>query len=209
MYADDLALVACSEYNLQLLLDLSSVYASKWQYQFNSSKSAILVLGESTQSHRVARALRSWSISSSPILEADSYSLLGILRTVDHSNVKRVSKRCLSGRSAFFVVNAVGARFGCLHPSTSHKLYKSLSLPILLYGSELLPYTKSNLIMLSRVHRKIIRTMQGLPTRCPSIASNSLIGSLDIPDLVLAFAQGNACSCWFALQLCNNHWLLI
>ena len=34
--------------------------------------------------------------------------------------------------------------------------------------------------MLERVHRKILRTIQGLPTRCPSSALNTLLGSDDV-----------------------------
>ncbi len=34
--------------------------------------------------------------------------------------------------------------------------------------------------MLERVHRKILRTIQGLPTRCPSTALNCLLGTVPI-----------------------------
>ena len=40
--------------------------------------------------------------------------------------------------------------------------------------------------MLNRVHRKILRTIQALPVRCPSVALTSLIGSNDIQRLVVA-----------------------
>ncbi len=49
----------------------------------------------------------------------------------------------------------------------------------MLYGSESL--TKTDLTMLERIHRKILRTIQGLPIRCPL---TSLIGSLGISSLV-------------------------
>ena len=62
-----------------------------------------------------------------------------------------------------------------LHPITSHKLYSSLCLPVTLYGSELWSLTKTDLTMLERIHRKILHTIQGLPTRCPSLALTSLI----------------------------------
>ena len=49
MYADDLALVASSPEEVQEMLDIVSHYASQWRYQLNSSKSVILVLGESSR----------------------------------------------------------------------------------------------------------------------------------------------------------------
>ena len=104
-----------SEHNLQLLLDLTSTYARQWRYQFNASKSAILVLGESPRSRQVARSNRSWSIGSNVIPEADTYTHLGILRSVHHSDAKQVSDSCTSGRSAFYPLNAVGSRFGCFN----------------------------------------------------------------------------------------------
>lgn len=184
MYADDLALIANSAERLQLLLDIVYRYSSKWRYQFNSAKSAILVFGESTKSRLSARCNRAWHVGPDTIQEQDSYIHLGILRSVSNSNSSRTASRCASGRSAFFALNSIGSRFGCLHPSTSFRLYSSLCLPILLYGAELWVPSKSDLIMISRVHRKILRTIQGLPTRCPSVALTSLIGSLDI-DLLL------------------------
>ena len=85
------------------------------------------------------------------------------IRSVSHSGLPHISERCTAGRSSFFALNAVGSRFGCLHPITSHKLYSSLCLPILLYGSELWTLTKTELNLLERTHRKILRTIQGLP----------------------------------------------
>ena len=38
--------------------------------------------------------------------------------------------------------------------------------------------------MVERVHRKILRTIQGLPTRCPSSALNTLLGSDDIASRI-------------------------
>ncbi len=92
----------------------------------------------------------------------------------------RTNERASRGRSAFFALNAVGARFGSLHPHTILKLYRTLCFPTLLFGSELWMLTKTELLMLERVHRKILRTIQGLPTRYPSTALNFLLGTVPI-----------------------------
>ena len=184
MFADDLALVAASGERLQTLLDICSSYASKWRYQFNSSKSGVMVFGESSRSRSALRNSRSWILGSSSISEVDNYHHLGILRSLSNSSRPKIAERCSAGRSAFFSLNSLGSRFGCLHPITSFRLYSSLSLPILIYGSELWNLSKSDLLLISRVHRKILRTIQGLPTRCSSNALTALIGSCDISHLI-------------------------
>ena len=63
MYADDLALVASSPEELQAMLDIVSHYASQWRYRLNSSKSVILVLGESPRSRALARSNRQWLLA--------------------------------------------------------------------------------------------------------------------------------------------------
>ena len=50
--------------------------------------------------------------------EEDSQPHLGILRSVSISTLLLTSERCSAGRSAYFSLNAIGARFGCLHPAT-------------------------------------------------------------------------------------------
>ena len=44
--------------------------------------------------------------------------------------------------------------------------------------------SKTESLMLERSHRKILRTIQGLPIRCPSVALTSLLGSRDISSFI-------------------------
>ena len=184
MYADDLALVASSPEELQAMLHIVSHYASQWRYQLNSCKSMILVFGESPRSRAQARSNRQWFLAGQKLQEVDEHHHLGILRSVHHSTLARTSERCAAAQSTFFALNAVGSRFGCLHPVTSYRLFSTLSLPIM-DGCELWSISKTGSLMLERVHRKILRTIQGLPVRCPSAALTSLLGSRDISSFIL------------------------
>ena len=184
MYADDLSLIATSEHELQSMLDIVSSYAAMWQYQLNAHKSSILVFGETAVSRKKNRTVRKWMVDGETVPESDSQKNLGILYTVFSSSVHRTVERCSAGRSAFYALNGVGSRFGCLHPNTSLKLYLTLCIPILLYGCELWSLTGCELTMIERVHRKILRTIQGLPLRCHSRALLHLMGVPSISSLI-------------------------
>ena len=43
MYADDFALIASSQAELQAMLDIVAAYATKWRYQLNPEKSVVMV----------------------------------------------------------------------------------------------------------------------------------------------------------------------
>ena len=113
-----------------------------------------------------ARDSRMWHLGMEDIKEVDEQHHLGILCTVFNSSIHRSAERCFSARSAFFALNSIGSRFGCLHSLTSYRLYNSLCTPILLYGSKLWTLSKVELNMFEHIHRKILRTILGLPTHC-------------------------------------------
>ncbi len=63
VFEDDLALIASSPEELQAMLNTLSNYATQWRYQLNSTKSVVLVFGESPRSWALARTNRSWTLS--------------------------------------------------------------------------------------------------------------------------------------------------
>ena len=125
MYAGDFALIVDSEADLQAMLNNVSLYALSWHYEFNAQKSSVLVMDESPMSRKIDRPKRCWYIQGSSIPEKDQQKHLGILQAVSFSTVTCTVERCSAGRSAFYALNVIGSRFGCLHPLTSYHLYCS------------------------------------------------------------------------------------
>ena len=93
--------------------------------------------------------------------------ITGILRSLSNSSRPKIAERCSAGCSAFFTLSIVV--FTQSPPSDSIPL----SLPILICGSELWTLSQSDLLLISSVHHKILRTIQGL-----------LVGSCDIGHLI-------------------------
>ena len=118
----DLALISHSSSDLQNMLHIVSTYARQWWYSLNADKSAIVVIGESPASRAKNHPLQHWFVSGEMIPEKDSQHHLGVLRTVSPSSSARTSECCSGGRSTFFSCNAVGFRFGSLHPVTTQRL---------------------------------------------------------------------------------------
>ena len=91
------------------------------------------------------------------------------------------TNRCISSsRSAFFALQSIRPRFGCLHPCTSLMLYKSIPLACL----DILSPTKTEEVMLERAQLAIFKIILGLPARAPSIAIHYLLGTLPIHLLI-------------------------
>ena len=124
----------------------------------------VMVLGETSKSRAALRMACRWNLGEHLIAEVDEQHHLGILRSVYNTSVHRTNERCSSARSAFYALNSIGSRFGSLHPITSYRLYQCLCLPILLYGSEIFTLTKTELLILERVHRKILRSVDSGPS---------------------------------------------
>ena len=89
------------------------------------------------------------------------------------------------GQSSFFTLNCIGTRFGYTHPLTALRLYQAISLPRMLYGAPLWNISNTEMEMYERVHRKILRTIQGLTIGCPKVGVLWMAGTNNIKDIAL------------------------
>ena len=168
-----------------LHVDIVHNYAQKWRYNLNANKSVVMVLGETSCTRKSARSTRNWTIGDEVLKEVDEQHHLFIHRTAFNSTIRCTNERATAGRSTFYALNSLsGIPFWTVHPLTSLKLYQALCLPLFLYKSELWTLTKMELLSLERVHRRILRTVQGLPIRCHSASLTTLLGVQDIQTLV-------------------------
>ena len=129
-FADDMALIASSQEDLQGMLSVVDKYASKWGYRTNPSKSAVLIFS------RKKLPSYEWSISNSSIPTLSSARHLGLLLSISSSTINRTIRSITSSRSAYYALSALGARHTGVNTATSLQLFKSISLSILSFGFE-------------------------------------------------------------------------
>ena len=85
LYADDVALLAETESDLQKILNVAAAFASKWNLKFNSSKSKVLVVGKRIDKNKL------WYLGSDSIEECDTYKYLGVYLSRNMKPIYHVS----------------------------------------------------------------------------------------------------------------------
>ena len=160
------------------MLDIVQEYAQKWRCSLHPGKSKVMVFG--CRNHSPSR----WKLGNDTIEVVEQHLHLRILHSTK-STVARTILQTSRGRSSFFALNRFGTRLGCTHPLTALRLYQTISLPRMLYGAPLWNISNTEMEMYERVHWKILRTIQGLPIRCPKVGVLWMADTKYIKDIVL------------------------
>src|SRR5260221_8582224 len=183
--ADDMLLMATSITELQLLLNLVTLYANEEHYVLHPVKSLVMPFNVTSKHGLDALAICSpWTINGIPLPIENMLVHLGIQRgntlkceTVDH--------RILTARRTMYAL--MGAGFHGLNglpvPTCLH-LYQTYVLPRLTYGLETINLRKSELLALETFHRFALRCILGLPKRTAAPALYNLTGILPIEYLL-------------------------
>ena len=134
LYADDLILISRSAAGLQKQLNILNDYSEKWLLKVYLKKTKTLIFQK--QNRKSTRDKFSFFLNGTPIDKASQYSYLGITFDTNGSfaNSKKVSVE--KARRSIFASKRY-LDFNKLPINMCNKLFDTLFLPILLYGSEI------------------------------------------------------------------------
>lgn len=178
MAADDIALLSCRTTGLQSMLHAMEEYSKKWRFEFNSEKSVVITLGESTRTNNVLKQQRVWTINGEAIKEKVSEVHVGILLSGTFSNKERCMLAATKGKEVTSCLLSSGVRPGGLNPICGVDLWRTVGISRMLYGCELWwDMTQSDLLSLEVANRFAAKRIQGLP---PSTRSEAATGSLGL-----------------------------
>jgi len=171
-FADDIALVATTPYNLQRLVDIVYMYGKEWKLELNARKSTTMVF-----THRRS-AIKIGIMYESNFLEQQTFMIhLGIRLDANLRLTPRIDERIQKARNAFFAMATQGVHPQGVNPLVSISLYKTIIKPIVLYGSELWTnMTQAETYALNKFQHFVVKKILGLSVQTRSDMCESMVG---------------------------------
>ena len=179
-YADDIALVALYKPIMQRLLNLAYEHSRKWSYDFNPSKSVLVLCGRDL-SPSTGLYLGEQRLSSVKMEKHLGVPLVADNKALDNMLGDRISR----ARGTFHASMGIG---NCIHPTppcVTAKLYQTNVMPQLLYGLELIQIPPKCLEKLESTHRYAAKRIQGLPDQAPNPTALTTLGFWTISSVLM------------------------
>jgi hypothetical protein len=166
LYADNIILVSESKEGLQHGLNVLSKFGSSWKLEVNTNKSKIMIFNSNGKSF-----LNHFKLDNEEYLETvKSYCYLGVT-VIYTGNLSQTSKNLMEkGRKAWFKIKkTITLSNPC---NLLEKLFDSLVVPIILYGSEVWGVGNKfrNSDPFEHLHLKFIKDMLGVPCKTTNVA---------------------------------------
>ena len=183
-YADDLATACISKDRLDRVMEIVSKHGSKWRYQFNASKSAVLVYGERPAETKNNSRYRTFNLRGKQVKELPSYDHVGVKCTILNNSIERTTERISKGRKAFNAASSIGIKRNGLSTSACNLIFWNMIIPIVTYGAELWVMGNKDIELLDAFQRYAARRIQRFGKRTPNETSLSTLGWMRIESYI-------------------------
>ena len=165
LYADDIILLSESQEGLQNALNILNNFCVSWKLDVNKKKSKILIFNSNGKSH-----INHFKIENEILETVKSYCYLGII--INYTGNLNISKTNLmeKGRKAWFKIKKTLSLDNPI--CILEKLFDTLVVPIILYGSEVWGAVKiyRDTDPYENLHLKFIKEILGVHSKATNIA---------------------------------------
>lgn len=168
-FADDIAILANSIEGLQLLVNSAYQYSKKWRFVFNPSKCSIVAFGKESN---VQIKIGAENVKS---VKKDNH--LGVVLTDKSECVEEaILEKIQQCKSIGYATQALGSHMTPVSPKTSSKIYWSVCMPKLCYGTEVIDVSENVIRNMEEFHCSMAKHSQSLPAHCNNPGSLATVG---------------------------------
>ncbi|VDI19758.1 Hypothetical predicted protein [Mytilus galloprovincialis] len=172
--ADDIALVANSATDLQLMLNVANSYANREKYVIHPEKSTILMKIPPKRSNTTSS---DWKLGDNEVSVSKTTTHLGIIRSEKNEVSINIDDRISCATKTLYSLTGTGFHgTNGLPPTTCMKLFITYVLPRLLYGLETFVLKQYHLNALEKFYINFLRKIQCLPNRSVKGITYLLLG---------------------------------
>ena len=166
-FADDLTLLELFPSFLQHLMSIVFNFSIKWRYEFNHTKSGVVVFGESKIQHAKNMMSRKFNLGLDVVKERKEYKNLGFTKNYADSCSGDIEETIKKARRKGGMIHSMGFDRRKVTPPPPppiyNKLWKQTCVPSLVFGSELWSLSKTDIACLERCQNWFIRKVFNLP----------------------------------------------
>ena len=178
--ADDIAICSKTLTGAKLLNDIAIRDSCKQRYIYSSTKSKIMI-GNPNAVCKMQLELFPVSLIHEPMMETTNETHLGIHRNPKDKGTTTVQTRIKSSRRATYSMMGAGLHgLNGLNPAVSMKLIDTYILPKLLHGLDAIILTDTDIALLEKYYRNLLRQIQHLADNTANEAVYLLLGALPI-----------------------------
>ena len=129
MYADDMVLLASSGEELQQMIDVVVEFSKDWRFQLSAPKSEVMVVK--------GKRDRNWKMGEETLKVSDFFRYLGVEIQMNGRWNKSIQRRKSQAQHKADFLIGMGMRAFGFSAGAADRLWRSLILPVLLYGTEI------------------------------------------------------------------------
>ena len=183
-YADDLAAATTSKFRTDKVHIIVNEYGRKWRFNFNASKSAVMVFGEDKKANGDNKKYRVFKLGNNLVKEKDTYDHVGVKMHIFNDNTLRVEEKISKGRKSLNASTGLGIRKNGLNMMTCNKIFWQVVVPTVTFGSEVWVMSEKDEENLLSFQRYAGRKIQRFPQRAPSSSSFYGLGWLKLTSYI-------------------------
>ena len=165
--------MAMHKLGLNKLMTIAHAHSVKWQYEFNTEKSVVMIFGKDCMPGVPVK------LGNHDLKVITSHVHLGVLLSTDkHDRYHMYNERIGTAHGKIFAGRGIGSASISVTPSILSKLYWSVIIPKLTYGLQVSIIDEKVMMELESAHKRYSKIVHNLPSNAPAPSTLATVGWL-------------------------------